>query len=121
MNVRTEVIARALDDAGLLVERRGALPESIADITDDSRGVGAGALFVAVRGTERDGHDYLANAANAGASMAIVQDASRSDLPALVVNDGRKAAAVAASAFFGWPAREMQLVGVICFNDTTTT
>ena len=121
MNVRTELIARALDDAGLLVERRGALPESIADITDDSRAVGARALFVAVRGTERDGHDYLPNAANAGASMAIVQDASRTDLPALVVSDGRRAAAVAASAFFGWPAREMQLVGVTGTNGKTTT
>jgi len=121
MTVRTEVIARALDDAGLLVERRGALPETVTDITDDSRAVAAGALFAAVRGTERDGHDYLANAASAGAAMAIVQDAARTDLPALVVNDGRRAAAVAASAFFGWPARELQLVGVTGTNGKTTT
>src|SRR6476660_7902821 len=123
MNVRTEVIARALDDAGggLLVERRGALPETVTDITDDGRAVAAGALFAAVRGTERDGHDYLANAASAGASMAIVEDAVRTDLPALVVNDGRRAAAVAATAFFGWPARELQLVGVTGTNGKTTT
>ena len=74
-----------------------------------------------MRGTERDGHDYLANAASAGASMAIVQDAARTDLPALVVNDGRRAAAVAATAFFGWPARELQLVGVTGTNGKTTT
>jgi UDP-N-acetylmuramoyl-L-alanyl-D-glutamate--2,6-diaminopimelate ligase len=121
MTVRIEVIARALDDAGLLVERRGAFPETVTDITDDSRAVGNGAIFVAVHGTERDGHDYLASAASAGASVAIVQDASRTDLPALVVNDGRRAAAVAASAFFGWPAREMQLVGVTGTNGKTTT
>ncbi len=121
MTVRTEVIARALDDAGLLVERRGTLPETVTDITDDSRAVSAGALFVAVRGTERDGHDYLSNAASGGASAAIVQDSSRTDRPALVVNDGRRAAAVAASAFFGWPAREMQLVGVTGTNGKTTT
>ena len=50
-----------------------------------------------------------------------MEDASRADLPALVVNDGRRAAAVAASAFFGWPAREMQLVGVTGTNGKTTT
>ncbi len=121
MTVRTEVIARALDDAGLLVEQRGVLPDTVTDITDDSRAVAAGALFAAVRGTERDGHDYLAGAASAGASMAMVQDASRTDLPALVVNDGRRAAAVAATAFFGWPARELQLVGVTGTNGKTTT
>ena len=53
--------------------------------------------------------------------MAIVQDASRTTLPALVVNDGRRAAAIAASAFFGWPARELQLVGVTGTNGKTTT
>ena len=70
MHANVETIARALDEAGLLVERRGALPDAITGITDDSRAVRAGFLFVAVRGTERDGHDYLAAAATAGASVA---------------------------------------------------
>lgn len=121
MNARIEEIARALDDAGLLVERRGALPDALPDITDDSRSVTRGALFVAVRGTERDGHDYLAAAAAAGAAAAIVEDPSRTDLPTLVVRDGRRSAALAASAFFGWPAREMQLIGVTGTNGKTTT
>ena len=116
-----DTIARALDEAGLLVARRGSLPKSISDITDDSRAARDGALFVAVRGTERDGHDYLSAAAGAGAVAAIVQDASATTLPALVVNDGRRAAAVAAAAFFGWPARELQLVGVTGTNGKTTT
>ena len=114
-------IAQALDQAGLLVERRGALPRAISGITDDSRAVTAGALFIAVRGTERDGHDYLEAAAAAGAAAAIVQDGSRTSLPALVVSDGRRASAVAASAAYGWPARELQLVGVTGTNGKTTT
>lgn len=116
-----DTIARALDDAGLLVERHGALPNAITGITDDSRAVKPGYLFVAVRGSERDGHDFLDAAAKAGASAAIVQDASRTQLPALVVNDGRRAAAVAAAAFYGFPARELQLVGVTGTNGKTTT
>lgn len=121
MTARAEDIARALDEAALLVERRGALPDAIADITDDSRSVVPGALFVAVRGTERDGHDFLDAATKAGASVAIVEDPSRTSLPSLVVNDGRRAAAVAASVFFGWPARELQLLGVTGTNGKTTT
>src|SRR5512146_747244 len=121
MHADIETIARARDDAGLLVARRGALPRTIADVSDDSRAVRAGSLFIAVRGTERDGHDYLSAAAGAGAAAAIVQDAAATTLPALVVSDGRRAAAVAASAFFGWPARELQLAGVTGTNGKTTT
>ena len=121
MHADIETIARALDEAGLLVARRGALPRSITDITDDSRAVRDGSMFVAVRGTERDGHDYLGAAAGAGAAAAIIQDASATTLPALVVSDGRRAAAVASAAFFGWPARELQLVGVTGTNGKTTT
>jgi UDP-N-acetylmuramoyl-L-alanyl-D-glutamate--2,6-diaminopimelate ligase len=121
MHADLETIARALDSAGLLVERRGVLPASVSGITDDSRSVKRDFLFVAVRGTERDGHDYLDAAATCGSSVAIVQDAARTALPALVVNDGRRAAAVAAGAAFGFPARDLQLVGVTGTNGKTTT
>jgi UDP-N-acetylmuramoyl-L-alanyl-D-glutamate--2,6-diaminopimelate ligase len=121
MHADIGAIASALNEAGLLVERRGNLDVAVTDITDDSRVVSDGALFIAVKGTERDGHDYLANAADAGAVVAIVEDPSRTDLPALVVNDGRRAAAIASAAFFGWPANELQLVGVTGTNGKTTT
>jgi len=121
MHATIDTIARALDDAGLLVETRGAMPSAVTGLSDDSRAVGEGFLFVAVRGSERDGHDYLDAAAAAGASAAIVQDASRTALPALIVNDGRRAAAVAAAAAYRWPARELQLVGVTGTNGKTTT
>jgi UDP-N-acetylmuramoyl-L-alanyl-D-glutamate--2,6-diaminopimelate ligase len=121
MHAKTEKIAKALDEAGLLVEIRGALPATIAGVSDDSRAVRDGFLFVAVRGSERDGHDYLNAAAAAGASAAVVQDASRTTLPALVVNDGRRAAAVVGAAAYEWPARDLQLVGVTGTNGKTTT
>ncbi len=121
MHADINTIAKALDEAGLLVERRGTLPASVAGITDDSRAVAPGHLFVAVRGTERDGHDYLDAAAKSGASAAIVQDPARTTLPALVVSDGRRAAAIASAAAFGFPARDLQLVGVTGTNGKTTT
>ena len=119
--MKLETIANALAEARLLEKSLGALPGAITGVTDDSLAVRDGFLFVAVRGSERDGHDYLDAAAAAGASAAIVEDASRKTLPALVVNDGRRAAAVAGAAAYGWPARELQLVGVTGTNGKTTT
>jgi len=121
MLAKIETIAKALDAAGLLVESRGQLPAAVAGVSDDSRAVRDGFLFVAVRGSERDGHDYLDAAAKAGATAAIVQDPSRTSLPALVVNDGRRAAAVVGAVAYDWPARQLQLVGVTGTNGKTTT
>src|SRR6185437_17079729 len=56
-----------------------------------------------------------------GAAAAIVEDAAATTLPALVVRSSRRAAAVAGAAAVGWPAREMQLVGVTGTNGKTTT
>jgi UDP-N-acetylmuramoyl-L-alanyl-D-glutamate--2,6-diaminopimelate ligase len=114
-------IVEALREAKLLDSVRGELPHEIALVTDDSRAVREGALFLAVRGAERDGHDYLEAAAAAGASAALVADPTRTALPALVVKDTRRAAAVVAAAFYGDPARALRLVGVTGTNGKTTT
>jgi UDP-N-acetylmuramoyl-L-alanyl-D-glutamate--2,6-diaminopimelate ligase len=119
--ISIENVEAALADAALLVERRGELPSHATDITDDSRHVRGGSLFVAVRGSERDGHDFLPHAEASGAIASIVEDAARTRLPALVVRDGRRAAAVAAAAANDWPARALRLVGVTGTNGKTTT
>ena len=119
--VALSVIADALRDAGLLESVRGELPRVVTTVSDDSRAMSSGALFLAVRGAERDGHDYLDTAASQGAVAALVADPSRTALPALVVTDTRRAAAVAAAAFYGFPARELRLVGVTGTNGKTTT
>ena len=121
MPVPVAAITDALTAAGLLVSVRGDAPTSVSAIADDSRRVVRGALFVAVRGVERDGHAFLDEAARGGASLAIVEDATRTTLPALVVRDGRRAAAVAAAAFYGDPARGMRIIGVTGTNGKTTT
>jgi UDP-N-acetylmuramoyl-L-alanyl-D-glutamate--2,6-diaminopimelate ligase len=114
-------VADALAAAGLLVERRGALPDSARGISDDSRAVTPGSLFIAVRGSARDGHDFLGAAAERGAAAALVEDPSRTALPALVVRDGRRAAAVAAATAYGEPAASLRLVAVTGTNGKTTT
>lgn len=114
-------IARALDRAGLRVETRGTLPETASAITDDSRAVSSGSMFLAVRGSARDGHEFLEQAAARGAAVVVVEDATRTALPAIVVRDGRRSAAVAAAAAYGEPAKNMSLIGVTGTNGKTTT
>ena len=116
----------ALREAGVLVGASEQLPVRLSDLVDDSRRVTPGAGFVAVTGVKQDGHDWLEAAQSAGASLLIVEDRARvenmsSPLPCLVVRDGRRAAAVAAASFHGWPARELVIVGVTGTNGKTTT
>jgi UDP-N-acetylmuramoyl-L-alanyl-D-glutamate--2,6-diaminopimelate ligase len=121
MNVRLDTIARALDAAGLLVARRGELPERVSGMTDDSRTVEKGSVFVAVRGSERDGHAFLPLAERAGAAMAIVEREDATTLPSLVVKDGRRAAGIAAAAAYDWPSRALRLIAVTGTSGKTTT
>ncbi len=120
-SVAVAQLANALEAAGLLAERRGTIPERVTGLTDDSRSVVRGGAFVAVRGTQRDGHAYLEAAAQAGATLAIVEDGTATTLPAFIVREGRRAAAVAAAAFYGEPASFLRLVAVTGTNGKTTT
>jgi UDP-N-acetylmuramoyl-L-alanyl-D-glutamate--2,6-diaminopimelate ligase len=121
MSVDVERLVAALRRPDLLVEERGTLPARVAAVTDDSRLLRPGGLFVAVRGTDRDGHDYLDEVKTRGAAAAVVEDASRTTLPALVVRDGRRAAAIVAGEAFGAPADGLTLIGVTGTNGKTTT
>ncbi|HEU4632251.1 MAG TPA: UDP-N-acetylmuramoyl-L-alanyl-D-glutamate--2,6-diaminopimelate ligase [Gemmatimonadaceae bacterium] len=119
--ISTATLRDALDRAGLLVDVAGELPATVTGVSDDSRRITPGALFVAVRGSVHDGHDHLAGAAAAGAAMAIVEEPGRTALPQLVVRDGRRAAAIAAAEAYGRPAERLALIAVTGTNGKTTT
>ena len=119
--VRLTKIVEALRRAGLLLAEHDALPQWIESVTDDSRTVAPHSLFLAVRGSDRDGHAYLDMAEQAGAVVAVVDDPTRTSLPSLQVSDTRRAAAVAAAAFYEQPAAQLRLAGVTGTNGKTTT
>ncbi len=121
MKLHVRDLQAAIARRGLLVGVSGELPEDVSGITDDSRKVEPGSLFIAIRGWDTDGHNFLAAAAERGASVAIVEDPNASTLPALVVREGRRAAAAAASAAYGNPAHNLTVVGVTGTNGKTTT
>ena len=90
----------------------------------DSREVVPGDLFVALRGSLADGHDYLPQALALGAAALLV-DALPASLPApavaIEVADTRRALAPMAARFFGRPADELDLVGITGTNGKTST
>ena len=121
MPIQVQRLTAALTAAGLLVEVRGKLPETVASVEDDSRRVAKGGLFIAVKGSERDGHQYLDRAKDAGATAAVVEVGGHTTLPSIVVRDGRRAAAIVAAAAFGEPVKSLRLIGVTGTNGKTTT
>ena len=99
---------------------------TIRGIRYDSRRVCPGDLFIALRGANSNGHDYLDLAASLGAAALIVEDMPPSSLPKTTipmvrVPDSRRALAPLAARFFGNPANELSLVGVTGTNGKTST
>lgn len=123
-HVSMKQILDALDSRGQLLRTSGEIPDAVTDIADDSRMVRQGTVFVAVRGTGGDGHNWLEAARNAGAAVAIVEDpaaATAAELPCAIVRDSRLSAPIAASAFFNWPGKSLRLLAVTGTNGKTTT
>jgi UDP-N-acetylmuramoyl-L-alanyl-D-glutamate--2,6-diaminopimelate ligase len=102
-------------------DARGNTAVSIEAITNDSRQVRPGSLFVAYRGVAVDGHDYVPQALANGVA-AIVAERTLPDLnvPVVVVPDGREALAYLAAAWHGFPARKLIVVGVTGTDGKTT-
>ncbi|MDH3222175.1 MAG: UDP-N-acetylmuramoyl-L-alanyl-D-glutamate--2,6-diaminopimelate ligase [Gemmatimonadota bacterium] len=117
----TEVL-RAVEASGVRVD--ASVPESlsVAQVRQDSRTVSPGDLFVAWRGASHDGHDFLADAARAGAVAALVErEVVDVELPQVVVDNARLAGAVAADRVAGSPWKAMTTVAVTGTNGKTTT
>ena len=104
------------------LEVRGSMDVEIRDICSDSRRVTPGALFVAVKGFESDGHSYIASAVEKGAAAILCEQAPEGvDLPVVRVENSRRAVALAADAFYGHPSGKLSLVGITGTNGKTTT
>lgn len=89
----------------------------------DSRHVSPGDLFVAIPGSETDGHFFLEQAKLAGAGAVLVEKKPNKSLgiPTLLVKNSRLALAQLAAPFFGFPTRELDLIGITGTNGKTTT
>jgi UDP-N-acetylmuramoyl-L-alanyl-D-glutamate--2,6-diaminopimelate ligase len=97
--------------------------ENVSAIAYDSRAVGPGAVFVALRGAHADGAQFARDAIARGASIVIADTPPPPGIekPWLQVSDARLALAALAAVFYGDPSRELVLVGITGTNGKTTT
>jgi UDP-N-acetylmuramoyl-L-alanyl-D-glutamate--2,6-diaminopimelate ligase len=120
--MQAEVLRARLEREGLLVRWPADAPAVIPAVTTDSRRVEPDALFLAYKGTVSDGHAYVVAAARAGAGFALVEhEVPDACIPQAVVRDGKRAASLAAAAFFGNPGDALVLLAVTGTNGKTTT
>lgn len=99
------------------------IDREISSIEQDSRKVQAGCLFIAVRGTNVDGHSFIPQVISAGASAVVCEtlpEELSNDVTYIKVDDCNLALAMLASAWNGYPSEQLTLVGVTGTNGKTT-
>ena len=100
----------------------GPLDRSIESIAYDSRRVAKNSLFVALTGEKTDGHQFIDQAIDKGASVIVTErEDKNSRATCLVVENTRDALADLAAAFYERPARRLKMAGVTGTNGKTTT
>ena len=95
----------------------------ISGIQYDSRKVELGNLFIAVKGFQSDGHQYIRQALDNGAIAVMISDEAycSNEYPWILVDDCRLAMAEISSAYYEHPSKKLKLIGVTGTNGKTTT
>ena len=102
----------------------GGLAQTINSIQVDSRRVREGDLFVAVPGTQVDGHQFIDTALGLGATAIVCEQMPAERRPGIAylqVPNARSALGTLAHAYHGHPSRKLRVVGVTGTNGKTTT
>jgi len=92
----------------------------ITSVSEDSRRIEPGGLFIAVSGTSQDGMDFLPDALERGAVAVVCERPQELRVPCAVVSDARRALAVLAAGFYDEPTQEIHTIGVTGTNGKTT-
>ena len=108
---------------------KGIIPENdlpavpIHGITTHSAQVNPGHLYIAIHGTNLDGHDFIPQAIDNGAAAIITngRDVGQLPVPQIKVSNPRRAASFTAAEYYGHPSKEMTVVGITGTNGKTTT
>ncbi len=102
----------------------GSTSVNISDIAFDSRKVSEWTLFVAVRGTITDGHDYITKAIENGAIAIVCEEMPANIIPTITyvkVKDSSHALAIICNNFYEDPSSKLKLIGVTGTNGKTTS
>ena len=107
-----------------LVSVSGSTEVEVNDIAFDSRAVTESSVFVAVRGTHVDGHEFIAKAVEAGARAVVCEKMPESIVDGVTyaeVKNSAVALGIISSNFFGNPSSSLKVIGVTGTNGKTTT
>jgi UDP-N-acetylmuramoyl-L-alanyl-D-glutamate--2,6-diaminopimelate ligase len=100
----------------------GTIDRPVESIAYDSRRVQRNGMFVALRGEKSDGHNFIAQAIEKGASLIVSErEGSHPRATFFVVEDTRAALADLSAVFYRYPARKLKLAAVTGTNGKTTT
>jgi len=100
----------------------GPTDRAVESIAYDSRRVQRDGLFVALRGEKSDGHDFIGQAIEKGATVIVAERAEKHHRAScVVVENTRNAMADLAARFYNYPARKLKLAAVTGTNGKTTT
>jgi UDP-N-acetylmuramoyl-L-alanyl-D-glutamate--2,6-diaminopimelate ligase len=100
----------------------GTLDRNVESIAYDSRRVQRNGLFVALRGEKTDGHAFIEQAIEKGASTIVAErEEKHPRATVLVVEESRAALADLAGTFYGFPGRKLRMAAVTGTNGKTTT
>lgn len=105
------------------IKIHGPIPDEVTGIHSDSRKIEPGFLFIAVKGTQSDGHDFIDAAIEKGATVVVCENMPvnpKENVCYIRVNDSAEALGIIASEWFGNPSRKFNLVGVTGTNGKTT-
>lgn len=98
-----------------------ALPDmEITAVTDDSRKVCEGAIFVCVKGAKFDGHSVAQKMLDQGAALVITERDLGLDDRQIIVDNSRVFYGKLCAAWFGHPEQKLKLIGVTGTNGKTT-
>lgn len=107
-----------------VIEQIGNLDISICDIVFDSRKVQEGSLFVAQRGTQIDGHNFIESAIKDGAKAIVLEQMPneiQEGIAYIKVENSAKALAILARNYYDNPSSKLKLIGITGTNGKTTT
>ena len=107
-----------------VIEQIGNLDISICDIVFDSRKVQEGSLFVAQKGTQIDGHNFIESAINDGAKAIVLEQMPnelQEGITYIKVENSAKALAILARNYYDNPSSKLNLIGITGTNGKTTT
>ena len=106
-----------------VIERFGDENPEIKSITFNSGEAGKNVLFVAVKGTKHDGHDFISSAIDAGSPVIVCESVPKGYFPDTVflkVKNSSETLGLLANIHYGNPSEKLELVGVTGTNGKTT-